>query len=84
MKEDWDLRRTALEAGATYRVAVPARSIPEGPDFVVGEDVRLRQVGYSHYDSSHVYIFEAPDGRQKQYWLHDDEPLETLHEAFQR
>lgn len=70
--------------GGTYRVLREAQSFPSGPDFKVGEVVRLRHIGYSHYDNSHVYTFETEDGGQKSYWLHDDEPLEQLTSTFER
>ena len=82
MTDDWSHRRAALAEGATYRVMRDALSLPTGVHFKVGEVVRLRHVGYSHYDNSHAYTFEDQDGAEKSYWLHDDEPLERLTDTF--
>ncbi|MCI4590604.1 hypothetical protein MOK15_10915 [Sphingobium sp. BYY-5] len=81
MSPDWDDREAALKPGALYlvtrEVATPADQIP----FRAGQILRLRKVHYSRYDSCHIYQFEAEFGA-KSYWLHDDEPLESLKEVF--
>jgi len=82
MNDDWEMRRTALVEGATYRVMREAESRPDGAPFKIGEAVRLRQIVYSHYDNSHVYTFEEQGEAERSYWLHDDEPLERLTETF--
>ncbi|MFB2560170.1 hypothetical protein ACEWB4_13845 [Sphingobium sp. sgz301303] len=70
-----------MTTGASYRVlravAVSTSQIP----FQVGEIVKFRRVDYSRYDGCHIYHFDTDTG-VKSYWLHDDEPLESLIEAF--
>lgn len=83
MADDWAERRTALREGGKFRVLRDAPGVPDGPPFKLGEKVTLRTVGYSHYDSSHVYAFEGEDRVHKSYWLHDDEPLERLTSTFE-
>jgi hypothetical protein len=82
MVDDWARRRTALGEGVIYRVMREAPSFPKGSHFNVGEEVRLRHVGYSPYDTAHFYTFRVHGGAEKSFWLHDDEPLERLTQTF--
>jgi hypothetical protein len=82
--DDYSMRRTALDVGGTYQVVREASSFPHGPDFEIGEEVVLREAGYSRYDSAYVYTFDAQGGVQKSFWLADGEPLELLTKTFVR
>jgi hypothetical protein len=81
--DDWEKRRTALQGGGIYRVLREARNFPAGPNFNVGEEVKLWEITYSPYDSSSVYTFTTQGGDRKSYWLHDSEPLELLASVFE-
>lgn len=51
--------------------------------FDAGERLQLKHVGYSPYDSSHVYTFETGDGGEKSYGLRDDRPIALLRSVFE-
>lgn len=82
MKDDWAERGTALRTGWTFRVRTDARRFPP-PHFKVGEELTLKSIQYSRYDSAYVYTFQGKDGAQKSFWLHDSEPLERLTSIFE-
>ena len=81
MAGDWNERKTLFVAGTTYRVTRAAE--PPNDKFNVGERLRFRMSGYSRYDSSYVYEFEAGDQSLKSFWLHDSEPVERLTSTFE-
>lgn len=69
-----------LIVGHNYRVRAGTRwAIGQG--FVAGEELVLKQVWYSRYDSSDVYSFETKDGRQKDYFF--DRESEDWVEIFE-
>jgi hypothetical protein len=81
MLSDWDSREAAMETGAFYSVLRAVSASPTQIPFHSGETVKLRGVDYSRYDGCHIYHFDT-DAGIKSYWLHDDEPLKSLTEAF--
>lgn len=53
--------------------------------FFAGEVVRYeRYQGYSRYDGCHVHTFRAADGKLKEWWFGDEEPLTLATEIFER
>jgi hypothetical protein len=70
-----------MELEALYKVLRDVAASPTQIPFQTGETIKLRRIDYSRYDSCHIYHFDT-DAGFKSYWLHDDEPLETLTEAF--
>jgi len=81
MIDDWASRKTLLSIGKSYRVTGHVLN-PTGPDFIIGEQVTLRSVGYIPYDNSHVYEFETESGVLKRAWLNDASPAKSITESF--
>ncbi|KLI64459.1 hypothetical protein [Aurantiacibacter marinus] len=70
-----------MQVGKSYRVVLDTPAICMA-GFVCGEQVTLRHVGYSHYDCSHIYLFDTKEGAERRFWLHDDSGLEELTNMF--
>lgn len=52
--------------------------------FTAGEILVFEKAQYSHYDSSSVYVFNNVLKKEaKEWWLRDDQPLESWQEYFQ-
>jgi|GEM_PF-3031060 len=66
-------RKHPFEVGQWY-VALQTVDDARGK-FIAGTRYALRHIGYSHYDSSTVFTFQAQYvDEPKQWWWHDDEP----------
>lgn len=74
-------RRAILLVGEIFVVTSDAPSFSGSP-FAAGERVTLQRVDYSYYDGINVYVFEANDGEQKSFELHDNDPIDKLTSIF--
>lgn len=75
-------RTTPFVVGQRYRVKVAFTSAFS--HFTAGEMLVFRKQQYSHYDSSSVFVFdEETTGQKKEWWLHDDQPIESWQNYFQ-
>ncbi len=82
--DDTPVRRTLFAVGARYRalqdysVATSVRS-----QFGSGDILTFKSVSYSRYDGMHAYIFQASDGTDKDWLLHDTQPIDTWKTFFE-
>jgi hypothetical protein len=73
----WSERRNIFTKGALYRVLKSDQSLREGEELTFD-----RFIGYSRYDSCHVYAFLTGEGREKEWWFRDDAPFESWQHYF--
>ena len=66
-------RRHVCQIGAEYEVR-DAFAGASGAKFIPGRRYVLQHIGYSAYDSSTVFRFQARDEEPLDWWWHDDEP----------
>ncbi len=75
-------RPSPFIVGQPYRVKKHFTS--GNSTFIEGEILLYKQEYYSHYDSSAVYQFQKKElGESKEWWLHDNENLETWNDHFE-
>jgi hypothetical protein len=75
-------RQTPFAVGQRYLVKINFTSAFS--HFLAGEMLVFEKEQYSHYDCSSVYVFcNMASGEKKEWWLHDDQPLESWQEYFQ-
>ncbi len=76
-------RAHLFQVGHEYEPRETFRGLT-GAEFIVGKVYALQHVGYSHYDSSTVFQFQAQGEEPADWWWHDDEPDNLCAERFRR
>jgi hypothetical protein len=71
-----------FEVGVSYVAVQSFTGFPRS-EFVAGQSYELQHVGYSRYDSSTVFTFQAKGSTDPCYWWWYDQESATLcHERF--
>jgi hypothetical protein len=74
-------RSCPFEVGRVYSVVKPFKSLRF--EFVAGKKYAFVGDVYNRYDSMTIFNFRSDeDGKNYQWWLHDEVPLETWREYF--
>jgi hypothetical protein len=75
-------RPSPFVVGQRYRVNKSFASAFS--NFTADETLVFEKEQYSRYDSSSVYVFRNVSSNEaKEWWLHDEQPLESWQEYFQ-
>lgn len=74
-------RDAPFRVGARYRV-VKSAPPPSSPALSPGEIVTYQGSGYSRYDGYSIYYFLTESGLVHEWWLGDDDPVETWQPLF--
>ena len=73
--ETW--RKHRFTQGKSYKLLKSVRS--QTSEFEEGERVQFESTAYSPYDSSTAFVFKACSGGELKTWfLHDDDPDESI------
>lgn len=77
-----DPRANIFTIGHRYRLK---RTFESGPKtrFSEGEVVTYARVSYSRYDGCFVHEFNDANGKVKEWWLGEDEPIEKWRDFFE-